>query len=130
MSAFAFEHAPRAGPGGKSSRTAPSALAEAIDGSADNRVRTIASGTEIYGQGESADFVSRILEGMARTERVGAADALHLPMTRRDIADALGLTIHTVSRTLSQLQAEGLVELESLRRIRLTNVSGLHAVND
>jgi CRP-like cAMP-binding protein len=40
-------------------------------------------------------------------------------MTRQDIADHVGLTIHTVSRTLSQLQAQGLVEARSSRHVRL-----------
>jgi CRP/FNR family transcriptional regulator len=38
---------------------------------------------------------------------------LSLPMTRGDIADYLGVTIETVSRTLTKLRAEGLIDLES-----------------
>jgi CRP/FNR family transcriptional regulator len=34
-----------------------------------------------------------------------------LPMTRNDIADYLGLTIETVSRTLTRLRNEGLIEI-------------------
>jgi CRP/FNR family transcriptional regulator len=34
-----------------------------------------------------------------------------LPMTRHDIADYLGLTIETVSRTLTKLRAEGLIDI-------------------
>ena len=52
-------------------------------------------------------------------DRLDADDVLELPMSRQDIADYLGLTIETVSRTLTQLQAEGLVKLESCRRLRL-----------
>jgi CRP/FNR family transcriptional regulator/CRP/FNR family nitrogen fixation transcriptional regulator len=52
-------------------------------------------------------------------DRVGAADVLDLPMTRQDMADHLGLTIHTVSRTLSQLQDQGLIEARSTRHVRL-----------
>ena len=36
-----------------------------------------------------------------------------LPMTRVDIADYLGLTIETVSRTLTRLRAEGLIDIVS-----------------
>ncbi len=36
-----------------------------------------------------------------------------VPMTRGDIADYLGLTIETVSRTLSRFRAEGLIDIPS-----------------
>jgi CRP/FNR family transcriptional regulator, anaerobic regulatory protein len=36
-----------------------------------------------------------------------------LPMTRTDIADYLGLTMETVSRTLTRLRAEGLIDIVS-----------------
>ena len=52
-------------------------------------------------------------------ERMGRPEIIDLPMTRQDIADHVGLTIHTVSRTLSQLQAQGLVEARSSRHVRL-----------
>ena len=51
-------------------------------------------------------------------DRVGAHDAVALPMSRQDIADYLGLTIETVSRTLTQMQARGLVRVEC-RQVRL-----------
>lgn len=52
-------------------------------------------------------------------ERMGWPEIVDLPMTRQDIADHVGLTIHTVSRTLSQLQAQGMVEARSSRHVRL-----------
>jgi CRP/FNR family transcriptional regulator, anaerobic regulatory protein len=41
--------------------------------------------------------------------RNGAQQVVPLPMTRQDMADYLGLTIETVSRTLTKLAAKGVV---------------------
>jgi CRP/FNR family transcriptional regulator, anaerobic regulatory protein len=42
-----------------------------------------------------------------------------LPMTRSDIADYLGLTIETVSRTLTRLKHDGLIALPTPDRIQI-----------
>lgn len=47
------------------------------------------------------------------------ADAIDLPMSRSDIADYLGLTIETVSRTLTQLERERAISMPSARHIVL-----------
>lgn len=62
-------------------------------------------------------------------ERARAGDAVDLPMTRQDIADYLGLTIETVSRTLTQLEHDAAIELPSSRRIVLRNRSALARLN-
>ena len=49
-------------------------------------------------------------------------------MTRQDLADYLGLTIHTVSRTLSQLEASGLIEARSSRVVRLLQPESLEGM--
>lgn len=61
-------------------------------------------------------------------ERLGHPEFIDLPMTRQDIADHVGLTIHTVSRTLSQLQSEGLIEARSTRHVRLLQRGRLEAI--
>jgi CRP/FNR family nitrogen fixation transcriptional regulator len=48
-------------------------------------------------------------------------DEVALPMSRQDIADFLGLTIETVSRTIGQLQNAHAIALPSSRRIALRN---------
>lgn len=52
-------------------------------------------------------------------ERTHAGAELDVPMTRQDMADYLGLTIETVSRTLTALQDEGLIALPSVRHLVL-----------
>lgn len=52
-----------------------------------------------------------------------------LPMSRQDIADYLGLTIETVSRTFTQLEAMGVIALESARTVRLSNRAALREMN-
>lgn len=49
-----------------------------------------------------------------REERYGrSGDTLHLPMTRTDIADYLGLTTETASRIFTSLKRRNCIELES-----------------
>jgi len=56
---------------------------------------------------------SFLLELSRRNERRGeAAHDIVLPMTRTDIADFLGLTIETVSRTFTKLRQDGVIDLE------------------
>ena len=61
--------------------------------------------------------------------RLSGASAVELPMTRQDIADYLGLTIETVSRTLTQLQGAATIELPASRRIVLRNRSALNRLD-
>lgn len=62
-------------------------------------------------------------------ERMHASQALDLPMSRQDIADYLGLTIETVSRTLTQLENAATIEVATSRRIVLRNRSALSRLN-
>jgi CRP/FNR family transcriptional regulator, nitrogen fixation regulation protein len=58
-----------------------------------------------------------------------SGNAVELPMSRQDIADYLGLTIETVSRTLTQFQDEAAIELPSSRRVVLRNRPALNNLN-
>jgi len=59
------------------------------------------------------------------------ADAMTLPMSRRDIADYLGLTLETVSRALSRLRRAGAISLagDTLREITILDRKLLLALN-
>jgi CRP/FNR family nitrogen fixation transcriptional regulator len=52
-----------------------------------------------------------------------------LEMTRQDIADYLGLTIETVSRTLSQFERDAVIEFATARQIRLKRPAALRDLN-
>jgi CRP-like cAMP-binding protein len=57
--------------------------------------------------------------------RMPNKEIVELPMSRQDIADYLGLTIETVSRTLTHLEAKAAIALPTSRRIVLRNRSAL-----
>ena len=61
--------------------------------------------------------------------RIPTDNFVDLPMSRQDIADYLGLTIETVSRTLTQLEHRAAIELPSSRRIVLRNRAALNRLN-
>lgn len=68
---------------------------------------------------------------LAMSERVGIAKQgtilLELPMSRRDIADSLGLTIETVSRQLSLLRMAGAIETTGRSSVVLRDIGSLKA---
>jgi len=51
--------------------------------------------------------------------RAAKNSVIELPMSRQDIADYLGLTIETVSRTFTQLEQSGAISLPTSRRVEL-----------
>jgi CRP-like cAMP-binding protein len=67
-----------------------------------------------------------LLEMAARSP---AGNSVELPMSRQDIADYLGLTIETVSRTLTQLENSAAIAVPTSRRILLRNQAALSRLN-
>lgn len=72
-----------------------------------------------------ADGQTMLPEGCSRH---GRASVVWLPMTRTDIADYLGLTIETVSRTLTKLRGEKLIDLPSAHQIAIRDHAGLEGL--
>jgi CRP/FNR family nitrogen fixation transcriptional regulator len=71
--------------------------------------------------------VAGFLLEMARGD--SPSDVIELPMSRQDIADYLGLTVETVSRTLTSLECVAAIEVTTSRRIVLRNRSALSHLN-
>jgi CRP/FNR family transcriptional regulator len=65
-------------------------------------------------QRTAAERIAAFLLALSRrnVRRGESPSEIVLPMTRMDIADFLGLTIETVSRTLTKLRTEGVIDLE------------------
>jgi CRP-like cAMP-binding protein len=66
---------------------------------------------------------------MEMSARNSGASEVDLPMSRQDIADYLGLTIETVSRTLTQLENSGAIAVPTSRRIVLRSRGTLNRLN-
>ena len=62
-------------------------------------------------------------------KRVSGDATVELPMSRQDIADYLGLTIETVSRTLTLLEKSAAIDVPTSRRIVLRNRTALSRLN-
>ncbi|MCX5495317.1 helix-turn-helix domain-containing protein [Kaistia dalseonensis] len=81
----------------------------------------------LLGRKTALERVATFILEMA--DRLAKEGALELPMMRQDIADYLGLTIETVSRTMTHLESTHAISLNSSRQIALRSRSGLNRVN-
>jgi CRP/FNR family transcriptional regulator, nitrogen fixation regulation protein len=82
----------------------------------------------LLGRKNAEERVASFLLEMA--DRSPSEPAVDLPMTRQDIADYLGLTIETVSRSLGQLESASTINRSTKRQIRLCNRPALQRLND
>lgn len=73
----------------------------------------------LLGRKCATEKVASFLLLMADRQSDDSADEVDVPMTRSDIADYLGLTIETVSRTLTKLKHDGLIALATSARIEI-----------
>jgi len=67
---------------------------------------------------------------LADRSEAGEGEAFDVPMSRRDIADYLGLTIETVCRALSDLKRARLIAIPNVHQIAINNREVLEEVAD
>lgn len=74
------------------------------------------------------ETVDRMAPATCSAGQTGKATQAALPLSRRQVADVLGLTIETVSRQLTKMKNEGLIDLPSRREVVLRNRPALEAL--
>ena len=57
-------------------------------------------------------------------------ELIHLPMTRQDMADYLGLTVETVSRALAKLKNDGLIAIPSPHYLSIVDIDAVSDLGD
>jgi CRP/FNR family transcriptional regulator len=82
------------------------------------------------GQRSATERVVAFLLAFSRRNERNARDpkVFDLPMTRADIADFLGLTIETVSRTFTKLRVMGLIELPQSSTVHIKDLEQLQGL--
>lgn len=91
---------------------------------ADHQVGEIAHHLEKVTHLSAADRVRWFLSGLVNCHGLLRSNGqLELPMTRRDIADYLGLSAETLSRAFNDLESDGFLERDGRRGLRLRGLS-------
>jgi CRP/FNR family transcriptional regulator len=82
------------------------------------------------GQRSAGERVASFLISLSERNQRNGIDprSLELAMTRSDIADFLGLTIETVSRTLTKFKLMNLIGLPQRSRARILDLDGLKLI--
>ena len=101
-------------------------------GIASNELAAAQDHMVLLGRKTARERVSTFLLMLSRraARSGGTADPVILPMTRTDIADYLGLTVETVSRTFTQLKKDGFIELREAGVVHLSNLPALEDLNE
>ena len=78
-----------------------------------------------------ARVASFILYLRTRQELLGRpTDPVQMPMTRQDVADFLGLTMETVSRSFSQLRTSGCIAADAPPNVHISDLTALRQAAD
>lgn len=103
------------------------ALERRFLGVAMNELATAQDQMLLLGRKSAKEKVASFLLMLSKRagERGQAKNPIFMPMTRSDLGDYLGLTMETVSRTISQLKAARLISLQAGHKLRLEDPDAL-----
>jgi CRP/FNR family nitrogen fixation transcriptional regulator len=104
----------------------PAAVPQQLFSYAMDRLAKAQEHAMVLSRRSALERVASFLVEWARTS--SRKGVVSLAMTRTDIGDYLGLTIETVSRSLSALERQGHIALPTARQIEIKNVSALEAL--
>lgn len=82
----------------------------------------------LLGRKTAREKIATFLEMVVRRSTVPnlAVTGYSLPLTREEIANFLGLTLETISRQLSAMKKDGIVEFEGRRNFVIKDLAALH----
>lgn len=86
----------------------------------------------VLGRKNAAERLSSFFLHLAKRQNVRSSggNIIELPMTRVDVADYLGLTVETVSRTFARLKADGLIIMPTLNRVEIPDFARLERASE
>jgi len=100
-------------------------LARRLLAAVSNELRMAQDQMLLLGRKSATEKVASFLISLAATESGDYESHVDLPMGRGDIADYLGLTVETVSRTFTKLKNDGLIKLPSPASVEILDVQHL-----
>jgi CRP-like cAMP-binding protein len=82
----------------------------------------------LLGRKSAEEKIASFLLALIEDDEEEAMVTIRLPMSRQDVADYLGLTIETVSRTISRLRRQGLIALPCPQLVEVMRPQALRAL--
>lgn len=71
------------------------------------------------------DMSERLVDSACSTPHSGPLDEFDLPFSRQQIGDILGVTIETVSRQMTRMKRDGILDLPTRRTVRILDRQAL-----
>lgn len=92
------------------------------------RVRAMERHLLLLGKKTAQERIATILVMLSERLANTRGELFEIPLSRRDMADYLGLTIETVSRGMTQFKRKHLIEIPAPHHLVVTNIRALYAL--